>query len=240
MIFYEKNKKKERMLCFSQKFCLPCCQETEELGREKPTIERIDSAVITISPKKKGQEIDSNSESDSGLGSVQDSNDSGNSSTDSGKEEINAKSARTKPKRSESLLSRFSVIFSNPASDKLSDMLVEDLKKTNRSNGIALERLFDDKGVKIPAIPEIAKSEVQKKLKKKKSFKQLFTKEVQEPLPEENSQTMDQEKNNFVNQNAFDPQSTPEMEHESQRKQKRRQKRRPVQKIIESSSRESL
>jgi len=81
---------------------------------------------------------------------------------------------------------------------------------------------------------------VQKKLKKKKSIKQLFTKEVQEPLPEENSQTMDQEKNSFANQNAFDPQSTPEMEHESQRKQKRRQKRRPVQKIIESSSRESL
>jgi len=73
---------------------------------------------------------------------------------------------------------------------------------------------------------------VQKKLKKKKSIKQLFTKEVQEPLPEENSQTMDQEKNSFANQNAFDPQSTPEMEHESQRKQKRRQKRRPVQKII--------
>jgi len=38
-------------------------------------------------------------------------------------------------------------------------MLVEDLKKTNRSNGIALERLFDDKGQKIPAIPEIEKSE---------------------------------------------------------------------------------
>jgi len=232
------------MLCFSQKFCLPCCQETEELGREKPTIERIDSAVITISPKKKGQEIDSNSESDSGLGSVQDSNDSGSSSADSGKEEITAKSARTKPKRSESLLSRFSVIFTNSASDKLSDMLVEDLKKTNRSNGIALERLFDDKGVKIPAIPENAKPEVQKKLKKKKSFKQLFTKEVQEPLPEENSQTMDQEKNVIVNQTPFDPQSTPEMEQELQRKQKRRQKRRPVQKIIgdspESSSRESL
>jgi len=86
---------------------------------------------------------------------------------------------------------------------------------------------------------------VQKKLKKKKSIKQLFTKEVQEPLPEENSQTMSQEKNVIVNQNAFDPQSTPEIEHESmQKKQKRRQKRRPVQTIIgdstESSSRESL
>jgi len=34
-------------------------------------------------------------------------------------------------------------------------------------------------------------------------------------------------------QNAFDPQSTPEIEHESmQKKQKRRQKRRPVQTII--------
>ena len=126
-------------------------------GAEKPTIVRIDSGVITISPKKLSDQ-DSNSESDSGLGSVQDSNDS-SSAADSGKEETLGKSARVKPKRSESLLSRFSIIFSPSSSDKLSDMLVEDLKKTNRSNGIALERLFDDKGGKIPVIPENPKSE---------------------------------------------------------------------------------
>merc|ERR1712037_699779 len=203
-----KRKVREIMLCLSQKFCLPCCQETEELGREKPTIERIDSAVITISPKKKGQEIDSNSESDSGLGSVQDSNDSGSSSTDSGKEEITAKSARTKTKRSESLLSRFSVIFTNSASDKLSDMLVEDLKKTNRSNGIALERLFDDKGQKIPAIPENAKSEAEK-TEEEKILQATFYKRSSRTTPRGKLPDDGPGEECIVNQTLFDPQSTP-------------------------------
>ena len=44
-------------------------------------------------------------------------------------------------KRSESLLSRFSFIFPQET-EKLADILVEEFKKNDQSNGLAMERMF--------------------------------------------------------------------------------------------------
>ena len=108
-------------------------------------------------PVKKAitSESDNNSESDSGVGSVRDS------SNDSGKESMkiplkiatsSTKVMRAKSvKRSESLLSRFSFIFPS-GGEKLSDILCEEFKKTDRNNGIAIERMFSSNSME--SIPE--------------------------------------------------------------------------------------
>ena len=44
-------------------------------------------------------------------------------------------------KRSESLLSRFSFIFPQE-SEKLADLLVEEFKKNDQKNGLAMEKMF--------------------------------------------------------------------------------------------------
>merc|ERR1719445_1747643 len=76
-------------------------------------------------------------------------------------------------KRSESLLSRFSFIFPS-GGEKLSDILVEEFKKNDRTTGIALERMFSSNSMN--SIPEETTAQAPKKqLKKKKSLKQLIT-----------------------------------------------------------------
>merc|ERR1711935_1266394 len=71
-------------------------------------------------------------------------------------------------KRSESVMSRFSMFFPSE-SEKLADMLVEEFKKNDQTNGLAMERMFRNQ-MKQSDKPEDAT----KKIKKKKSFKQLI------------------------------------------------------------------
>ena len=55
-------------------------------------------------------------------------------------------------KRSESVLSRFSFFFPTE-SEKLADLLVEEFKKNDQSNGLAMERMFRNNQTK-PDKPE--------------------------------------------------------------------------------------
>ena len=51
-------------------------------------------------------------------------------------------------KRSESVLSRFSFFFPTE-SEKLADLLVEEFKKNDQSNGLAMERMFRNNQTKL-------------------------------------------------------------------------------------------
>jgi hypothetical protein len=157
------------MLCFEDRKCVKiftCCgNEDDPTASTEDKIQKIEivhTQNSTVLPGKKmvtTSESDNNSESDSGVGSVRDS------SNDSGKESMtskiplkiaasSAKVNRTKSvKRSESLLSRFSFIFPS-GGEKLSDILVEEFKKNDRTTGIALERMFSSNSMN--SIPEEA------------------------------------------------------------------------------------
>jgi len=146
------------MLCFEDRQkCLKnlfCCPSEDPTDAGRPEIEIIHDAMDLQGKKIDDLEgTDSNCESDSGVGSVA-------SAPDSGKESMTSKIplkiaqstvtcvktpvkvTRVKSvKRSESLLSRFSFIFPS-GGEKLSEILVEEFKKNDRTTGIALERMF--------------------------------------------------------------------------------------------------
>lgn len=159
------------MLCFDQNNkCLKhitCCGNEDDIsgssdGKVKLEISHPQSTTELPGKTVVTSESDINSESDSGVGSVRDSS-TGN---DSGKESMTSKIPlkivasttvkvnRVKSvKRSESLLSRFSFIFPS-GGEKLSDILVEEFKKNDRTTGIALERMFSSNSMN--SIPEEA------------------------------------------------------------------------------------
>lgn len=221
------------MLCFDQCKILPCCAQEDEISESTKKIEIVHTQNPAPLPAKVVSESDHNSESDSGVGSVRDS------SNDSGKETMKSKIplkiasssvkvTRVKSvKRSESLLSRFSFIFPS-GGEKLSDILVEEFKKNDRTTGIALERMFSSNSMN--SIPEETTAQAPKKqLKKKKSLKQLITgqKEVKKEVSGE-LQTM---------QSPPDVPTTPEVDQN--REKKKRKKRRMPRKTIEAEESES-
>lgn len=150
------------MLCFEEgSKCynfFTCQKELQTLDNEekKMTIK----VIQTSSMKKKDSDSDINSESDSGVGSVRTGTGSENhsdSAIDSGKEASIKITKITKlnppkvnrgksVKRSESLMSRFSFIFPSE-SEKLGDLMLEEFKKNDQSNGIVMERLFRNSGL---------------------------------------------------------------------------------------------
>lgn len=238
------------MLCFEDRKCVKiftCCGNEDDTSatEDKVKIEIIHTQNSTVLPGKKiaaTSESDNNSESDSGVGSVRDS------SNDSGKESMTSKiplkiaaapvkvNRAKSVKRSESLLSRFSFIFPS-GGEKLSDILVEEFKKNDRTTGIALERMFSSNSMNsIPEESAVARPEAPKKqLKKKKSLKQLIT--GKDPhdvrLPK-----VDEVKTEQKNESTPDVPTTPEMDLEN-REKKKRKKRRFQRKNIDAEESES-
>lgn len=219
------------MLCFDQCKILPCCAQEDEISESPKKIEIVHTQNPASLPGKVVSESDHNSESDSGVGSVRDS------SNDSGKETMKSKIplkiasssvkvTRVKSvKRSESLLSRFSFIFPS-GGEKLSDILVEEFKKNDRTTGIALERMFSSNSMN--SIPEETTAQAPKKqLKKKKSLKQLITgqKEIKKEAVGETQMS------------PPDVPTTPEVDQN--REKKKRKKRRMPRKNIEAEESES-
>lgn len=248
----------ETMLCFEDRKCVKiftCCNNEDDTSvptEEVKKIEIIHTQNSTVLPGKKSVVTsDSDSNSDSGVGSVRDS------SNDSGKESIQSKNIPLKiaanqqiknapkvnraksVKRSESLLSRFSFIFPS-GGEKLSDILVEEFKKNDRTTGIALERMFSSNSMN--SIPEESinrPTEAPKKQlkKQKKSLKQLITGKdpldgARLPKVEEN------EDKNQKNESTPDVPTTPEMDLEN-REKKKRKKRRFQRKNIDAEESES-
>jgi hypothetical protein len=137
----------EDTACYNFIFCKKAEPEVKVSDPRKLEITVIQS---TLEEVKKTM---SDSESDSGVGSVRTNDQS--SENDSANEnqqkktvtlitpKLGPKPAKSsKPvKRSESVMSRFSFFF--PAeTEKLADMLVEEFKKNDQSNGLAMERMF--------------------------------------------------------------------------------------------------
>jgi hypothetical protein len=139
-------------LCFeegSKCYNFLTCKKTEEII-DQDSKKKVSIEVVHDSKKIQHDSDDVNSESDSGVGSVRTTGTEGDSAIESGKESIkkpqvktiSAKVNRVKSvKRSESLLSRFSFIFPQET-EKLADILVEEFKKNDQSNGLAMERMF--------------------------------------------------------------------------------------------------
>jgi len=143
------------MACFEDTACYNFifCKNNEPEVKANDNPRKLEITVIqsTLDEVKKTM---SDSESDSGVGSVRTNDQS--SENDSAGEVQNQKKTVTlitpklgpkpakssKPvKRSESVMSRFSFFF--PAeSEKLADMLVEEFKKNDQTNGLAMERMF--------------------------------------------------------------------------------------------------
>lgn len=228
-----------------------CCRNEDDISdsSDKVKIEIIHTQNSTALPGQKTvvtSESDNNSESDSGVGSVRDS------SNDSGKESMTSqiplkiasttvKVNRTKSvKRSESLLSRFSFIFPS-GGEKLSDILVEEFKKNDRTTGIALERMFSSNSMNsIPEEAQIRPIEVTKKqLKKKKSIKQLITGKapMDGRFPKMIIKTEDT-KDDQTNESTPDVPTTPEIDLEN-REKKKRKKRKTLRKTIDAEESES-
>lgn len=167
------------MACFEDTACynfIFCKKNEPEVKVSDPRKLEITVIQSTLEEVKKTM---SDSESDSGVGSVRTNDQS--SENDSANEnqqkktvtlitpKLGPKPAKSsKPvKRSESVMSRFSFFF--PAeTEKLADMLVEEFKKNDQSNGLAMERMFRNQ------TKQSDKPEATKKIKKKKSFKQLI------------------------------------------------------------------
>jgi hypothetical protein len=151
------------MFCFeerSQCYNLFCCQK----DLQSRDVTKVEKKVTIEVIAKKYSDSDINSESDSGVGSVRTGTGSENaensdSAIDSGKEKsisikMNKPTFLNPPKvnrgksvkRSESLMSRFSFIFPSE-SEKLGDLMLEEFKKNDQSNGIVMERLFRNSGL---------------------------------------------------------------------------------------------
>lgn len=241
------------MFCFDEKSTtclkvLKCCgNEDEQTGSEgRVKIEIIHTQNPAVAKKAVLSDLDNNSESDSGVGSVQDSsNDSGKESTVASKIPLKIASSTVKVnrvksvKRSESLLSRFSFIFPS-GGEKLSDILVEEFKKNDRTTvlGIALERMFSSNSMN--SIPEEAQTknpEVPKKqLKKKKSLKQLIT--GKDPSEARLPKVKVEDKICQKNESTPEVPTTPELDLEN-REKKKRKKRRFQRKNIDADESES-
>lgn len=236
-------------LCFeegSKCYNFLTCKKAEEIidqdSKKKVTIE-----VVHDSKKIQHDSDDVNSESDSGVGSVRTTGTEGDSAIESGKESIkkpnvktiSAKVNRVKSvKRSESLLSRFSFIFPQET-EKLADILVEEFKKNDQSNGLAMERMFRKADPSALAVIEASN----KKIKKKKSFKQLILgKGDVQPLPKveetkETEATSDDVKE--IGKSDIVDSSSPDLNmanREKKKRKKRRQQRKPTDEQADDSS----
>jgi len=142
------------MACFEDTSCynLIFCQKNEPEVKASNSARKLEITVIqsTLEEVKKTM---SDSESDSGVGSVRTNDQS--SENDSANEnqqkktvtlitpKLGPKPAKSSKavKRSESVMSRFSMFFPSE-SEKLADMLVEEFKKNDQTNGLAMERMF--------------------------------------------------------------------------------------------------
>jgi hypothetical protein len=139
------------MFCFEERsecYNLFCCQK----DLQSRDVTKVEKKVTIEVIAKKYSDSDINSESDSGVGSVRTGTGSENaensdSAIDSGKEKsisikMNKPTFLNPPKvnrgksvkRSESLMSRFSFIFPSE-SEKLGDLMLEEFKKNDQSNG---------------------------------------------------------------------------------------------------------
>lgn len=148
------------MSCFEENACYNFffCKENESSVKDERKLE-ITVIQSTLEEVKKTM---SDSESDSGVGSVRTNDQS--SENDSAGEQKKAVTLITPKttnktvnrgksvKRSESVLSRFSFFFPTE-SEKLADLLVEEFKKNDQSNGLAMERMFRNNQTK-PDKPE--------------------------------------------------------------------------------------
>jgi len=138
-------------------------------------------------------------------------------------------------KRSESLLSRFSFIFPS-GGEKLSEILVEEFKKNDRTTGIALERMFSSNSLN--SISEEAhkpKLEVRRKKSsamKKKSLKQLITGKDESRLSKGSKDKCN------AKDSTPDVPTTPEMDLENREKKKRKKRRTQRKTIAEQSASE--
>jgi hypothetical protein len=234
-------------LCFeegSKCYNFLTCKKTEEII-DQDSKKKVSIEVVHDSKKIQHDSDDVNSESDSGVGSVRTTGTEGDSAIESGKESIkkpqvktiSAKVNRVKSvKRSESLLSRFSFIFPQET-EKLADILVEEFKKNDQSNGLAMERMFRK------ADPSALVEASNKKIKKKKSFKQLILgKGDVQPLPKveetkETEATSDDVKE--IGKSDLVDSSSPDLNmanREKKKRKKRRQQRKPTDGQADDSS----
>lgn len=235
-------------LCFeegSKCYNFLTCKKTEEII-DQDSKKKVSIEVVHDSKKIQHDSDDVNSESDSGVGSVRTTGTEGDSAIESGKESIkkkpqvktiSAKVNRVKSvKRSESLLSRFSFIFPQE-NEKLADILVEEFKKNDQSNGLAMERMFRK------ADPSALIEASNKKIKKKKSFKQMILgKGDVQPLPKveetkETEATSDDVKE--IGKSDLVDSSSPDLNmanREKKKRKKRRQQRKPTDGQADDSS----
>lgn len=227
------------------------CQKNEG-DNNKDSSKRVTIEVVRDDHMKKKIQHDSddiNSESDSGVGSVRTTGTEGDSAIESGKESIKKSSVKTisakvnrvkSVKRSESLLSRFSFIFPQE-SEKLADLLVEEFKKNDQKNGLAMEKMFRK------ADPTVEAST--KKIKKKKSFKQMILGKAENSQPalpkveetKETEATSDDVKE--IGKSDLVDSSSPDLNmanREKKKRKKRRQQRKNIDENDDSSSLSSL
>jgi len=144
------------MSCFEENACYNFffCKENDTSVKDERKLE-ITVIQSTLEEVKKTM---SDSESDSGVGSVR-TNDQSSENDSAGEQKKTVTLITPKPtnktvnrgksvKRSESVLSRFSFFFPTE-SEKLADLLVEEFKKNDQSNGLALERMFRNNQTKL-------------------------------------------------------------------------------------------
>jgi hypothetical protein len=221
------------------------CQKAEDIIN-KDSAKKVSIEVVHNPKKIQHDSDDVNSESDSGVGSVRTTGTEGDSAIESGKESIKKQNVKTitakvnrvkSVKRSESLLSRFSFIFPQET-EKLADILVEEFKKNDQSNGLAMERMFRK------ADPSALVEASNKKIKKKKSFKQLILGkgDAQPTLPKveetkETEATSDDVKE--IGKSDIVDSSSPDLNmanREKKKRKKRRQQRKPTDEQADDSS----
>lgn len=249
------------MLCFEERskcYNFFTCQkelQTSDNEEKKMSIK----VIQTSSMKKKDSDSDINSESDSGVGSVRTGTGSENhsdSAIDSGKEASIKITKITKlnppkvnrgksVKRSESLMSRFSFIFPSE-SEKLGDLMLEEFKKNDQSNGIVMERLFRNSGLSTGNPVKNPTEAAAKKIKKKKSFKQLILGKsadaaIQLPKVEETKEaeaTSDDVKE--IGKSELVDSSSPDLNMNNREKKKRKKRRQQRKNIDENEDSSSL
>lgn len=251
------------MFCFeerSQCYNLFCCQK----DLQSRDVTKVEKKVTIEVIAKKYSDSDINSESDSGVGSVRTGTGSENaensdSAIDSGKEKsisikMNKPTFLNPPKvnrgksvkRSESLMSRFSFIFPSE-SEKLGDLMLEEFKKNDQSNGIVMERLFRNSGLATGNPVKNPTEAAAKKIKKKKSFKQLILGKssdaaVQLPKVEETKEaeaTSDDVKE-IGKSELVDDSSSPDLNMNNREKKKRKKRRHQRKNIDENEDSSSL